>query len=190
MTDLIVPPEWEELRSLVAKACGTTLIVGGALRDLDNGVAVKDIDLFVLVPPLLRESFDPAFYEAALRCCVPGLEVTEQLHTDYCDFRDEVFHVTTCRVAGFEYDVQIIFAALDTEMEAIERVDFGLCQIGWTGAELIRSEAYDIDKACRQFTLLQCPSDYHRKRSVRRYERFLAKYPDWDFYDPSEYELL
>lgn len=176
-----IPADWEELRSLVELACGPTVIVGGALRDLDNNRAVKDLDLFVLVPPLLANSFDPAFYEAALRRTVPGLEVVQQLHTGYAEFRDEVFHVTTCRVAEFPYELQVIFTTLETPQAAVERVDFGMCQIGWDGEALIRTTAYYCDRATCSFTLLQAPSEHHRKRSIRRFERFVEKYPGWRF---------
>ena len=190
LTTETIPTEWEELRALVALACGETVLVGGALRDLDNGRPVKDLDLFVLVRPLDVIHFDPAFYEAELRRVVPGLEVVEQLHAEYCDFRDEVLHVTTCRVPDFPYEVQVIFADLPHPQAAIDRVDFGICQIGWTGQELIRTPAYEADKALCSFTLLQAPTDKHRKRSRRRFERFVEKYHGWTFRDPADELVL
>lgn len=183
MNSTDIPPEWEEIRAMVALACGPTVIVGGALRDLDNGRPVKDLDLFVLMPPILVEAFDPGFYENQLRRTVPGLEVIQQLPGSYCDFRDEVFHVITCRILDFPHDVQVIFAKLDTAMQAIDRVDFGLCQIGWDGSNLIMTAAYLRDRDNQQFSLYRAPSAHHLRRSIDRHKRFQAKYPGWRFID-------
>lgn len=179
-----VPVVWEQLRALIAAACGPTVLVGGALRDLDNGRPIKDLDFFVLVDPLSMLAWDPSFYEAQLRSTIPGLEVVQQLQTDYADFRDEVFHVTTCRVPDIPEEIQVIFAHLVAPIDAVRRVDFGLCQIGWDGTEVIKTPEYLDDQRNARFTLLTGATGYQRDRSVRRHERFRQKYVGWPMVEP------
>ena len=58
----------------------------------------------------------------------------------------------------------------------IERVDFGLCQIGADPLGVEYSAAYEFDHANRCFTLTRAESVDGVRRSLKRYERLKQKY--------------
>lgn len=150
-----IPHAWAALQARLEYALGPCVLAGGALRDLDNNRPVKDLDFFVKsgrhVPSYITDNAKKAEVQAcevAMRRDVPGLEITERIDPEYAEaFRDEIKFVWTCRVPGVEHDIQVILGECESLKSAVERVDFGLCMIGWDGRELYRAQEYLIDQA-------------------------------------------
>jgi hypothetical protein len=72
----------------------------------------------------------------------------------------------------------------------IDRVDFGLCQIG---ADLLGVEytpAYEYDRTNQCLTLTRAESVEGVRRSLKRYERLSQKYVGWELNVPAEFEAL
>ena len=186
-----IPEIWKTLLSNIASALGPTVLAGGALRDLDNGRPVKDLDFFVKcgthANPLDDDKWGEVHRaEAALRAGVPGLEVVNRIDPEYAEaFRDEIKYVWTCTVPGVAHELQIILGSCETLKEAVDRVDFGLCMIGFDGATLYRSREYLADQAAGIFTLYRADNATNHERSLKRYKRFTEKYPGWPMQDVS-----
>lgn len=43
----MIPQSWTDLLSQIQAICPSAVLAGGALRDLDHGVPVKDLDIFI-----------------------------------------------------------------------------------------------------------------------------------------------
>lgn len=171
-----IPAAYAAILTAVREAFPGSLIAGGALRDLDNGRPVKDIDVFA---PNCN-SFDD-LYHRATHCLPEEHFATTEFHSyeDWCT--REVVGVLNVESPFGPY--QLI--GLSTGPETIiPRLDFGICQIGYDGLEVVRSVAYEADKARKTFTLTRCDDERQRDRSVRRYGRLSAeKYAGWSFVD-------
>jgi hypothetical protein len=64
-------------------------------------------------------------------------------------------------------------------MKMLERMDFGICLIGFNGEQVIRTAAYHADQSAKQFTLTRADSIEGTMRSLKRYDRLVQKYEDW-----------
>ncbi len=151
------------------------IVVGGAIRDLDNRKAhlVKDIDVVI---------FDRPGYLKQLKRAMAGfqhkLAVSEQV-ANYLAFEN-----VACVHEFWEDEksipVQVVVARTKrTAEEILERHDFGFCQIGFDGTEIIKTEAYKKDKKDHTFTLVRCRDAADFWRSAGRYQRLAMKYPGW-----------
>lgn len=163
------------LSSLHANGFPEAIVVGGAMRDLDNsrGDAVKDIDVVI---------FDRRGYLSALKKAMAGFQhrvaVTEQV-ANYLAF-ENVVSVHEFWEDEKSIPIQVVVAREKrTPLEILERHDFGLCQIGFDGTCMIRTDAYLVDQKNRTFTLVRCRDAADFWRSVGRYQRLEAKYPGW-----------
>jgi len=72
----------------------------------------------------------------------------------------------------------------------VERVDFGLCQIGFDLMGVVTTPAYEFDKANQVFTLTRAESVEGVMRSIKRYERLSQKYQGWPLQVPAEFDAL
>jgi hypothetical protein len=152
------------------------LIAGGALRDLDNGRPVKDID--VTIPSW---GGDFASFRKAAAPLIPAGTITKHCNASY-GWQDECLgYIDIPSVDGLP--VQLI--ALTTGPESLlHRLDFGICRIGYDGVEVIKTDEYLADQATQSFTLLRADDSAQRDRSIRRFERLSEKYPGWKLVDP------
>jgi len=161
------------------------VIAGGALRDLAEGIDHKDIDIFIpakspSVYPLDLANRFKVDLEGALG---PGRWVIapNSFFAHYvadCSFALEI-------MSG---DLQVQIIGLDVEPTAdtatfawhvLNRMDFGRCQIAWTGEDVLRTEAYSVDWLLNEFTL-NPDLDWSREkmeRSLKRFSRFQEKFP-------------
>lgn len=156
------------------------VIVGGMLRDHDNGASVKDIDIFCFASDG-EWNFDDCS-KALLN--IPGLEISSGLQMGYIS-RDEVTFCFTCTVPGISHEVQVILCEFPDAETLRNRVDFGICQISYDGVEVFRTQQYLDDQRDKVFRLVRCDNSEDRKRSMTRFNRFQLKYPEWTFVDSS-----
>jgi hypothetical protein len=172
LNNLQLPEAWLDTMSRVRSVMPSAYLAGGALRDLDNGRPVKDLDVFV------TEDMHNDRLERALggsysyfRWC-PG---------DYIDAAKEVQTTYTFKSLNGQPDLN--FVQLDPSFNTasiIDRMDFGLCQIGFDPLGVVTTEAYDFDKRNGVFTLTRAESVEAVMRSIKRWKRLSAKYPGWD----------
>jgi hypothetical protein len=146
------------------------VIAGGALRDLDNGRPVKDVDIFLKYRIGLKEQLDDYFGQDG------KVIIGEQL----ASYSNALIDVT----ASYEYRVgetvfNIVALARDVTPEVVRnRIDFGLCRISFDGEKVEKSPEYDTDQANKTMTLHRCESSEQYNRSMQRFERLSAKYPE------------
>lgn len=173
-----VPQSWTDLLHQIQKICPSAVIAGGALRDLDHGIAVKDLDIFIragsndeavglneLIGGQPMTDPDTQMYPASMQ------EI--QLVVDLDDERDLIQNETGL-------PVQLIFINWDTRF-ICKRVDFGLCKTSYDGRELYFSSEYQIDKDSKSMTLQRCDNEQALSRSVARFARWKPRYPEHEF---------
>ena len=189
MNTLSVPNDWTAMLKTIRSVHPEALICGGALRDLDHGRSIKDIDVFVKAPvktPLLAAAFG-----------IPEVNFTlivSESVAEYLKMREvvEVYQANLLPVEEVQFDsgfiaidhrppVQIIGLSMDVTPEAVmDRVDFGLSQIAYDGETVHTTAAYRVDSLCQQFTVVTCENADDAKRTYKRWERiFKEKYQGW-----------
>src|SRR3546814_2316422 len=100
--------------------------------------------------------------------------------SDVCSADLECLGYITLLWGGLE--VQIV-PVTTTPKGLLERLDFGICQIGFDGTDVIRTPAYVRDRDNQTFTLIRCDNADQKERSRQRFERLSVKYPGWSFVD-------
>jgi hypothetical protein len=183
MTKLTIPTTLANTMASVRSVLPSAFLAGGALRDLDNGRPVKDYDVF----------FTDDYNMSALDDVLAGTyEYYRQCPGAYLDgAANEVNGTFTYNsVEGLP---QLNFIQLDKSFNPasiIERVDFGLCQIGGDVLGITKTEAYDYDKTNQCFTLTRAETVEGVKRSLRRYMRLKEKYAWPLFWRPEHNQLV
>ena len=170
-----IPAAFAATLALVQEQFPGSMLAGGALRDLDNGRAVKDLDIFAPNVGSLEE------LKTGARCIAEGSLIGvmggyENWATAECVGVLDV----DCPYGLFQ------LIGLCTGPETIlPRIDFGICQIGFDGTQVVHTEAYAADKAAKTFTIVRSDDAAQTDRSYRRWDRLRAKYADWKLVDPS-----
>lgn len=161
------------------------LIAGGAVRDHILGKPVKDIDVFVAHEPNLVSKLQAAF---------GVLHVDPSLAAEYIGEagQSEVSHVYEVSFGDDPFGpfnripTQVIVLA--PGMDPLDRVkhhDFGICQCWYEGNGMTASTgAFFDDAASKQFTLSHCEDRQQFDRSMRRWERFKERFPEFSLYVP------
>jgi hypothetical protein len=182
-----IPAAWENALRLIQTYAPSAVLAGGALRDLDNGKPVKDLDIFVhgyheidtlRLTMRLKQTFDAQY-----------LEGTKDVLAAY-----KVLNDLECP------EINIVhLRAPFTSFQCIERMDFGICQIAYLSNGMVETTAaYDADRRNHTITLMRADDQPGFDWSMRRYERLSKKYP-WplvvpqhfkDLYGPSEFEIV
>lgn len=176
-----IPQEWRDFLALVQQVDPFAILAGGALRDLDHGRPVKDLDIFV------QPGFNHAAFEKLLP---PGSYWPVMRRADYASLVDVQSiwgsYVELARPLEFAEYLPAQIIELNRPMstfEIIGRLDFGLCQIGFDGTTLVRSPVYMTDSTNKTFTLVRI-DDEVGARARRREERLSNKYSDFRFIYP------
>ncbi len=151
------------------------LCVGGAIRDLDNGMAhlIKDIDIVVFDRPGYLHTLKQAMVGFQYRLAVP-----EQV-ANYLAFENVACVHEFWEDVGTTPIQILVMKEKRTPLEILERHDFGLCQAAFNGEEFHFTPAYDTDRMNRTFTLVRCRDVKDYWRSVKRYQRLETKYQGW-----------
>lgn len=154
-------------------------IGGGAVRDVLLGRPIKDIDLFV------GPKDDIASIEKAIECLWPvkTRTFTEFYENPTVPMKDVMEYTNTDGRTPLNI---IVLKSQDAGVHFnMSRFDFGLCRVAYDG-ELHRTEQFDNDVINNTFTLLQADTLQQFYRSITRYERMRAKYPDWSITLPAD----
>ncbi|MBB3693045.1 hypothetical protein [Sphingomonas sp. BK580] len=175
---MLIPAAYAATLAAVREVFPGALIAGGALRDLDNGREVKDLDIFAPNVPDLDTFRALAARFGVLLSVMGGYEswaTAECVGVIDLQIGDQPFQLIGLR-SGPE--------------TILPRLDFGICRIGFDGSEVIRTDEYLADQATQTFTLLRADDDAQRDRSLRRFDRLSAKYPGWKLFDPDAPDLV
>lgn len=185
MASLKLPAPLVITMASVRSVLPSAFLAGGALRDLDNGRPVKDYDVFFT-------EHDYSLY--ALDAVLEGLNYHYRSRCSgaYMDGAagevdgTSIYYSTDCQP-----DLNLI--QLDKSFNPariIDRVDFGICQIGYSEIGVVDTTAYEFDKRNQCFTLTRAESVDGVERSLKRFERLQKKYPGWVLNVPDEYRAL
>jgi len=153
----------------------SAVLAGGALRDLDNGRPVKDLDVFhteIEYPVCyLDDGLAKAGYHFHSQCG----------GTYMMGAAAEVDSTSLYRSNKGLPDLNLIRLLTGFNLEKIiNRVDFGICQIGLSKRDFMVTDAYRRDRVDKCFTLTRADSVEGVRRSLNRFERLRRKYHDWE----------
>ena len=178
--DLAVPYEWWGVLSTVQRASRWAFLAGGALRDLRTRRPVKDLDIFV----------DPDVNQVLLDTSLEfrGYHKTTIAHAQYFS-DDESLQLATVYEKDGELPINIIQLSRPMGLrEGLERLDWGFCQIGTDGGDIIATEAHEKDIRQSTMTLCRCQSSDQYKRSIERSDRLRQKYVNWRVVIPPQFD--
>jgi hypothetical protein len=192
-----LPSAWADLLfRLHSAGFPEAIIAGGALRDLVNDKPVKAIDIFVSDHNevtvngnfgLILDSLEEFHHRLAKAIGDPNWSYTvSRSAPEYLEsMDDQVVEVLSFNAPGITLPVQVVVLKdASNPWEVLKRIDFGICQIGHNGKATLATPEYTIDKVNHSFTLCRCESKAQMARSMQRYERLSAKYPDWELVVP------
>lgn len=187
MTKLVIPTAWLNTMSRVRSVLPSAFLAGGALRDLDNGRPVKDLDVF-----FTEGAYDLSYLEDSLAKL--GYYFKSRCAAQYMTGAAGEVDGTTTYVNTDDEDLpELNLIQLDPSFNPasiIDRVDFGLCQIGADHMGVVTTPAYEFDKLNQCFTLTRAESVEGVMRSLKRYDRLSQKYPGWELYWGAEFDAL
>lgn len=176
-----IPAAWLDVLRRIQDYAPGAVLVGGALRDLHNGRPVKDLDIF------LPSRGWEALLDVIGRGFEPGsVDVTKMIPGEYRGWNPELGSLCTIKVAGVP-EVNLITVKGDCSLEhLVRRCDFGLCQIGTNGDYVMWTDAYEDDWRQDILTLVRSDDQAQFDRSMERYARLTAKYPQHKLVIPGE----
>lgn len=148
-----VPDEWQKILFELKAQDDSTVLAGGALRDLWCGKKVKDLDFFS------NKMVD-----------YPGAYAMRLAHEEYNV--PEVAVVRECRRYS-KPSIQLITHHRQTLQDTLNSFDFGLCQIAWDGYRYHHTQYFLDDFLHGKFTLRNVVS---LEKSKMRYARFAKRY--------------
>lgn len=171
-----IPKAWRNALASVQHTFPDAVLAGGALRDREHGVKVKDLDIFISTTGM-RDRYGAGTIVSKLqRDGWASVELNgEESYKD--DGGRGIVAVVDVKYPGAP-DVNII--ALKNFK--LEEFDFGICQIMFDGKTIVRSRDYHLDAAARQFRLIPQVTDKLFGRSLDRWFRLREKYPDWSLH--------
>jgi hypothetical protein len=147
------------------------------MRDLDNGRPIKDLDIFYN---------EETVSDHALQSVISGRYVHHnQCNGAYIDAASEILFTTVFHDLHGGPDLNLINVAPDFDpLGMLQRMDFGICLIGFNGEQVIRTAEYMRDQADHTFTLTRADNVAGVIRSLKRYERLSQKYDGWELVVP------
>lgn len=149
------------------------------MRDLDNGRPVKDLDVFFNEDTVADYTFEKVLgdrYVNSFNGCN---------NPQYIGAASEIFGTTVFLDAEGGPSLNLINVAPEFDTtRMLERMDFGICLIGFNGQDVIRTAAYHADQLSKQFTLTRADTIEGTMRSLKRYDRLQEKYHDWPLVIP------
>ena len=173
-----VPKSWLKELQRLQSIHRNVVLAGGALRDLDLGLPVKDLDFFIAVGDESEAHH--------LNKLMGGEEVKDWDALDeddrrcYPDSMREVIHVADLGKKVGGKTAQLIFINWGI-WNIMDRFDYGLCQIMFDGERIKTTKAYEKDKKEKTLTVVRADSAAALASSVKRYRRWADKFPDHDW---------
>lgn len=141
--ELFIPLIWQKLLAEIQVQDPKAIIAGGAIRDLYCGVQFDDLDIFTTSSP---------------QC--------EGLDSSGFDYEGMQYVLAVGSYQREGIDVNIIVINETEPMQLLESFDFGLCQIGFDGNDIIKTRAFDWDFKYNLMTM----------RHIDRYQRSIHRY--------------
>lgn len=177
-----IPQDWCDALATIQTHFPEAVIAGGALRDHLTGRPVKDVDVFISSSHMTQNE---------VACVLAFLFQREVIviigegAADYVACLSEIsFTLETTTALGMP--LQIIAMTGEITLDRmVERIDFGICRVGFDGKTLFRHTDFFLDAMAHQFTLRTNTDPARYPRSVARYERLQAKFPGWPMVVPA-----
>ncbi len=187
-----IPAHWREILRRAQTVTPHAYLAGGALRDLDHGVPHKDLDIFFQssgdadrdfnalreVFPDIELKFDGSYMDRGDASIGSVYAVQVQVETCYSYFPEHFQHTHAWPVETVQF---IAMPECRDIHDVLNRLDFGICRIGFDGERVVRTADYHLDCQRHEFTLMPSADT---ERSLRRYERLLPKYPGFTLNAP------
>jgi hypothetical protein len=180
-----LPGNWTAVLERIRSVLPSAYLAGGAIRDFDNARPVKDFDVF------FTEGFDNINYlEDKLKDLYIYKSECPGQYMGGGAASEVGGTMTFNSIVGLPELNLILLDKSFNPTGIIERVDFGLCQIGadCLGVEYTPAYAYDRDNQC--LTLTRAESVEGVARSLKRYARLSQKYVGWELNVPAEFAAL
>lgn len=171
-----IPQRWLDVLSALQSAGFTEAFIGGgALRDLDHGKPVKDVDIFV-------RYCGAETFEKVKKILGNGGEDRTQYHSEYVinfpdvagvyefwsEFDEPPLNVISCNGPDGDYAFR---------EHHLARFDLGICRITHDGKYVAVDPAYQTDKANQTITIV---NPVKLERSIERAKRIRGRaYCDW-----------
>lgn len=163
-----IPKEWVELLTDLQSIHRKVVIAGGALRDLDHGLAPKDIDIFI--------GCGDGKEAEGLNELMGGGPSDDHDEQWYQGSNAEIILVTDGPMVG-GLQSQFIFINWNV-FKIVDRFDYTLCQIMFDGKTITTTQRYRSDKDEKVFRVVRSANASALGRSVERYARWKPKFPD------------
>jgi len=177
-----IPERWQTVLRYVQNVAPDAVIAGGALRDLDNGRPVKDIDIFVQGNAMADlRSLREKLIELGFDCD----DTDDQKIYPVGEGNDVVGCIDARDPAAETPPLQFIVVRCPPA-KILDRIDFGICRLAFDGSQIIQPAEYDEDKARQVFRLRYDRAGLMLVTSIHRYARLSQKYEAWKFelFDP------
>lgn len=146
-----IPDFWHDALIDLQKLDPTAILAGGCIRDLYYGQEVKDLDFFTKGP-------------------LPNWAEPHKSNIDY-EGMQYIVAVGSFKVQSREANVIMVDGV--EPIAILNTFDFGFCQIGYDGKQIIKTPAFDWDFKHGLITMRHI--DRYR-RSLRRYARINQRY--------------
>jgi hypothetical protein len=180
-----LPEAWNATLRVLRASLPSAYLAGGAIRDFDNQRPVKDLDVFFTEQAWSIGGLDDALAKL-------GYFYKSQCPGQYLDGAANEVHGTTV-YQSTEGQPELNLIQLEPGFNSasiIERVDFGLCQIGADLMGVEYTPAYEYDRTNHVLTLTRAESVEGVRRSLARYDRLSQKYQGWTLNVPAEFKKL
>ncbi len=150
-------------------------IGGGYLRDLDNDLIPKDLDVFFI--PKMEDSGEQGYIPS--RCYVNyNKRVTDMTNTSDMEERgvSQVIGLFNGKLSTPEIQF-IVYSSFLTQEELARDFDMNINQINWSPVQgLYLTDEYTDAHTCEY---IECLHKYDELRTFRRFERMEAKFPEY-----------
>jgi hypothetical protein len=176
-----IPKSWRDMLEDLQKEYPYVVLAGGALRDLDHGIKVKDLDVFVQCGDTMQEA-------EGLNQKLGGKSAGDP---DANQWYGQSGMQEIIMVSDYDKKKKVIRNLPDIPVQLIfvnwkvasvwKRFDYGLCQIMYDGDKVYYTSKYVSGKTDKEFELVRCETTHALERSVERYVRWKPRYPDHRF---------
>lgn len=179
LSDIPVPEVWMEVLAAMRAmpSWNIATIAGGALRDLDQGRPVKDVDIFVphsektrarLEVVITSLGLDPLDLDVVTHDS-PARSAASKIATQLTTAPHFNFHYE-----GWRFEITQKVESF-SHRSIIDSFDIGLCMISLDGNQIYRSPEYKTDAANKTLTVVRNTGG----GELRHAERLRRKYSKW-----------
>lgn len=177
-----IPTSWVAALRKIQVQFPEAVIAGGALRDLDNGRPVKDVDVFVYHRETARHDLIEALD-------LVGMLIVPETVGDYIPSMADVVSVTEFGPIDLNdpYSPNLSVITMEPGTDILRRIDFGLCQIATDGSTIQETYAYVQDQWAKTFTMTRADNQAQYDRSIERFNRLSVKYSGFRLVIPIQF---